>query len=133
MRRPLLALALLAGVVGATTQQASTASNSITESTAVYRGTTVTGATLLSMGYTVVGNDITAVAPKLRGDGLVKTLTNLTPKTVTARFGSDTPVLCVEGTSSLLDSMTGHGEVTYDCAGLVERSDRPAELHIGVS
>lgn len=134
MRRPLLALALLVGAVGATAQQASTASNSIPESTAVYRGTTVTGATLLSLGYTIAGASITAVSPKLRGDGLLAgTLSNLTPKTVTAQFGSDAPVTCVMTASTLLDSLTGAAEATYDCAGTSESADRPAGLLVEVT
>lgn len=133
MRRPLLGLALVVGVLGLTAQQASTASNSLpAETTAVYRSTTVTGATLLRMGYTVIGGQITAVVPKLRGTGLLSSVD--LSKAVTARFGSDEPVACVETASSLLNALTGLAEVTYDCPLLLlEDADRPRPLVVTAS
>ena len=126
MRRPALALALLLGVVGASTQLGTTASNDLpTETTAVYRSTTATGATLLSTSYTVTAGQITAVSPRLRG--------LLALKTVTARFGSGVPVVCTPGVFTVLDLLTGLREQSYDCVGLLEDADRPRPLRITAS
>lgn len=133
MRRPLVALALLVGVTAASAQQASTAGNDLPASTVVYRSTTVTGATLLSTGFTTSGGRIVAVQPKLHGEGLVATLSGGLPKTVTVRFGNDLPVVCTMTSSTLLNAVTGVGEAAYDCAGFRERSDRPRALTITAS
>lgn len=126
MRRPALALALLLGVVGASTQLGSTASNDLpAETTAVYRSTTATGATLLSTGYTVTAGQITGVSPRLRG--------LLALKTVTAQFGSGLPVVCTPGVFTVLDVVTGLREATYTCIGLLEDADRPGPLRITAS
>lgn len=126
MRRPALALALLLGIVGASTQLGSTASNDLpAETTAVHRLTTTTGATLLSTGYTVSTGQITAVTPKLRGFLLLKT--------VTARFGSGPPVVCTPGVFTVLNLVTGLREATYTCVGLLEDADRPRPLQITAS
>jgi len=127
VRRPLLALALLVGAVGATTQQASTAGNTMpTQTTAVHRATTVTGATAVSMDYTIVGASITTVTVRLQRIGLLTT-------TVTAAFGSDAPVTCVAGVITILDLLTGLGEADYTCTGFTERADRPRPLVITAS
>lgn len=126
MRRPALALALLLGVVGASTQLGTTSSNDLpAETTAVYRSTTATGATLLSTSYTVTAGQITAVSPRLRG--------LLALKTVTARFGSGVPVVCTPGVFTVLDVLTGLREQSYDCVGLLEDADRPRPLRITAS
>lgn len=126
MRRPALALALLLGVVGASTQLGSTSGNSLpAETTAVYRSTTATGATLLSTSYTVTAGQITGVSARLRG--------LLALKTVTARFGSGVPVVCTPGVFTVLDLVTGLREATYTCIGLLEDADRPRPLRITAS
>lgn len=126
MRRQALALALLLGAVGASTQLGSTSSNDLpTETTAVYRSTTATGATLLSARYTVTAGQITGVSPRLRG--------MLALKTVTARFGSGVPVVCTPGVFTVLDVITGLREQTYTCVGLLEDADRPRPLQITAS
>lgn len=126
MRRPALALVLLLGVIGAATQHGSTAGNDLpAESTAVYRVTTATGATLLSTSYTVVAGQITAVSPRLRGV--------LALKTVTARFGDGVPAVCTPGASTVLDVVTGLAEATYTCVGLLEDAERPRSLRITAS
>lgn len=126
MRRPLLALALVVGCVAATVQTASTASNSVPSSTAVYRETAVSGATLTSVSYTVTAGTITATRPRLRG-------INLLTKTVTARFGSSATVPCTAGLLTVLNAVTGLGEATYTCLGLSESADRPRKLQITVA
>lgn len=126
MRRPALALALLLGVVGASTQLGSTSSNDLpAETTAVYRSTSATGATLLSTSYTVTAGQITGVSPRLQG--------LLALKTVTARFGSGVPVVCTPGIFTVLDVVTGLREATYTCIGLLEDADRPQALQITAS
>lgn len=125
MRRPLLALALLAAGVAAATQTASTASSSIPSSTAVYRSTAVTGATLTSLSYSVTADTITAVEPRLRG-------VDLLTKAVTAQFGADAAVPCTAGVLTVLDVATGLGEATYTCLGLNESASRPRPLQITV-
>lgn len=134
MRRPLLALALLGAALVSAAQQASTSGNDLpTSATAVYRGTTVDGATMLSTGYTVAADKIVSVQPKLRGIGLVAGTGGLLPKTVTARMGSDLPVPCTVTASALLNVLTRLAEATYDCPGLLERADRPRPLRLTVS
>jgi hypothetical protein len=133
VRRPLLAVAFSLGALAATAQGASTAGSTVPESTAVLRGTTVTGAALLSMSYTTSGNTIVAVKPRLRGTGLLAGLGGLLPKTVTARMGSDLPVACVVTTSTLLNATTRLAEATYNCIGLLEPADKPRTLTITVS
>lgn len=126
MRRPLLALALLGGALAASTQAASTASSSVPSSTAVYRETAVSGATMTSVDYVVTAGSITAVEPRLRGIDLLT-------RTVTARFGTGTAVTCTAGLLTVLDVVTGLGEATYTCLGLSEDADRPRKLQISVS
>ncbi|MCW2679571.1 MAG: hypothetical protein JWM62_972 [Frankiales bacterium] len=136
MRRPLLALALLAGCVAATVQTASTAGNQVEDSTAVNRSTTVTGGTLVSLSYDSSAGTITTVTPRLRGTGLLQTLT--IPKPVTARFGVPTApsVACTPGVFTLLSGLglSGTYEATYTCnvAALLQPSDRPQPLTIAV-
>lgn len=126
MRRPALAFALLLGIVGASTQLGSTASNDLpAEKTAVYRATTASGATLLSTSYTVTAGQITGVTPRLRG--------LLVLKTVTAQFGSGVPVVCTPGAFTVLDVLTGLREQTYSCLGILEDADRPRQLQITAS
>ncbi len=125
MRRPLVALSLLAVGVAATTQTASTASSSLPSSTAVYRATTVTGATSTSLSYSVTDGTITAVESRLRGIDLLT-------KTVTARFGSGPEVPCTAGLLEVLDAVTGLGEATYTCLGVSESASRPRSLQITV-
>lgn len=126
MRRPLLALVLLVSGVAATVQPGATASSSVPRSTAVHRATTVSGATQTALSYTVSAGRITAVAPRLRG-------TSLLTRTVTARFGSGPAVACTAGVLSVLNAVTGLGEATYTCAGLLEPSSRPRRLQITVA
>lgn len=125
MRRPALALALLLGALAATTQQGSTASNSVPTSTAVHRSTTATGAALISTSYAVTSGQITAVSPRLRGILLLKV--------VTARFGDGVPVVCTAGAFTVLNLVTGLREATYTCVGFLEDADRPRPLRITVS
>ena len=125
MRRPLLAVALLAGVIATALQQGSTAGNAVPPSTAVYRSTAVTGATLVSLDYTTTGGTVTALTVKLRG-------VELLAKTVTAHFGSDPAVSCIVGASLILD-VTQLTEATYTCAGFAEPADRPRPLQIAAS
>lgn len=127
MRRPLLALALLAGALGAATVSASTASNSVPESTAVYRATTVKGATALSFDYTVVGGTITTVTTRLQKVDL-SLLT-----VVTADFGGDPWVQCTTSLISIVDTLTNLGQADYTCTGFAEDADRPRRLTINVS
>jgi hypothetical protein len=127
VRRPLLALALLVGGLAVAAQQASTAGNALpATTTAVYRATTVTGATLVSLNYTTTAGQVTAVTPRLRGVGLLTS-------TVTAQFGSGTTVTCTAGLLTVLDVVTGLGEGDFTCLGLLERADRPRELRITAS
>ena len=134
MRRPALALALLLGVVGASTQLGSTSGNDLpAETTAVHRSTTVTGATLLSMGYTVTSGSVLSVQPTLKGTGLLPTLTGLLGKTVTARFGSSPAVTCTITASTLINAVTRLAEATYTCPGLLEDAARPRPLRITAS
>lgn len=123
MRRPLLALALLAGGLAAAAVPASTASNSVPSSTAVYRETAVSGATLTSISYTVTAQRITAVEPRLQGISLLT-------KTVTASFGGGVAVPCTAGLLTVLNAATGLGEATFTCLGLDESADRPRKLQI---
>lgn len=124
MRRPVLALALLGAAVVATAQQASTAGNALpAESTAVYRATTVTGATAVSVDYTMTGGTITGVTPRLQKVGLLGI-------TVTARFGGDAPRTCTAGLITLVDVLLNVGEADYTCTGFAERADRPRALTI---
>lgn len=126
MRRPLLGFALLAGVLGTVTQQASTAGLGMTsQTTAVHRATTVHGATLISLSYTMSGGRITAITPRLRGIGL--------PLTAVARFGTGSAVECTRAPLSTLNPLTGLGEADYRCLGLTESADRPRPLVITVS
>lgn len=127
MRQPLLALALLAGALAVTAQPGSTASNSLpAETTAVYRATTVTGATLVSMDYTVTGGTITTVTARLQKVDLLGTA-------VTAAFGQDAPVTCTAGVITILDLVTNLGEADYTCTGFTERAARPRRLTITAS
>lgn len=126
MRRPLLALALLAGGLAATAVPASTASNSIPSSTAVYRETAVSGATLTAISYTVTAQRINAVKPRLQGISLLT-------KAVTASFGGGAAVPCTAGLLTVLNAVTGLGEATFTCLGLDESADRPRKLQIRVA
>lgn len=126
MRRPVLAIALLAGAVAATAQTASTAGNSVPSSTAVYRETAVSGATLTSMSYTITAGKITAVEPRLQGISLLT-------KAVTASFGGGAAVPCTAGLLTVLNAVTGLGEATFTCLGLDESADRPRKLQITVA
>lgn len=126
MRRPLLAIALLAGCLAAGTQTVSTASNVVPSSTAVHRQTSVSGASMSSLGYDVAGGTITAVRPRLRGVSLLT-------KTVNAGFGSGPAVPCTAGLLTVLNALTGLGEATYACLGLNEHADRPRPLQITVT
>lgn len=133
MRRQLLAVALLAGAAAATAQQASTAGNALpAETTAVYRATSITGGTLVSLSYTHVGSTIAGVTPTIQGTGLLKSLTNPLPKTVVARLGSSTAP-CTQTAGSVLGGLLGLERATYDCTGLTGRADRPPPLVITVS
>lgn len=126
MRRPLKALALLLGAVGIAAQSASTASNSLPSSTAVYRATTVTGAAMVSLDYTISAGQITGLTATLRGTGLLDAA-------VTAQFSGDPAVLCTRVSLNLLDLLTGLREGTYTCSPLLESADRPAPLQITAS
>ena len=129
MRRPLLALALLAGAVGAATQSASTASTALPSSTGVLRSTSVTGASMVSVRYTTSAGTITGLTTTLRGD--LMTLA-LLPKPVTAQFGDGVVVTCTAGVLTPLSTITGTYEGTYTCLGLAESADRPRPLRIEV-
>lgn len=134
MRRPALALVMLLGVVGASTQLGSTSGNSLpAETTAVQRSTTVSGGTLISMGYTVTGDSIVSVQPTLQGVGLLPTVTGLLGKSVTVRFGSSPAVTCSVTASTLINAVTRLAEATYSCGGLLEDADRPRPLQITAS
>ncbi len=125
MRRPLLALAVLAGCLAASTQAASTAGNTVPGSTAVYRETAVSGASLTSISYTVSAGTITAATPRLRGV--------LLGRTVSARFGAGPAVTCTPGVLTVISLITGVREGTYTCPGLGESASRPRKLQITVS
>lgn len=127
MRRPLLALALLAGSVLAAATSASTASNSVPESTAVYRSAKVNGATALKYDYTVVGGKIEAFDVRVQKVDL-SLLT-----VVTAEFGGDPAVTCTAGTITIVDTLTNLGEGTYTCSVFAEPAGRPRRLTINVS
>lgn len=134
MRRPLLALALVGTALAAVTQQGSTASNDVpSQTTAVYRSTTVHGATLLSMSYSVTDGSIHAVTPELRGVGLLPGVGGLLPKVVTAHFDAQAPAPCTVTASALLDALTRLAEATYTCGPFLEDADRPQPLTITVS
>lgn len=127
MRRPVLALALALAAGGlVAVQSASTASNSVPTSTVVHRASTVTGATAVSIKYTITAETITTVTARLQRVDLLLA-------TVTANFGSDAPVQCVAGTITILDTLTNLGEAGYTCTGLTERADRPRPLTITAS
>jgi hypothetical protein len=127
VRRPLLGFALLLGALGAVTQQGSTASNDLpAETTVVHRATTVTGATALSIDYTLTGDAITSVTARLQKKDLLGT-------TVTAGFGSDAPVGCVAGPVTVVDLLLNLGEADYTCTGFLESGDRPRPLTIRAS
>lgn len=127
MRRPLFAFALLLGALGAVAQQASTASNDLpAETTAVHRATTVTGATALSVDYTLTGGAITTVKARLQKTDLLGT-------TVRARFGPDVPVTCAAGVITIVDLLLNLGRADYTCTGFLEDGDRPRPLTITAS
>jgi hypothetical protein len=126
VRRPLLGLAVLSGCLVATLQPGSTASSSVPTTTAVHRQTAVSGATMTSIRYEVTGGAITTVTPRLRGIDLLT-------KTVQAAFGAGAAVPCTAGVLTVLDVLTGLGEATYTCTGLLEDADRPRRLQITVS
>jgi hypothetical protein len=127
VRRPLLALALVAAAVATAAQHGSTAGNAMpSTSTAAYRSTTVSGATLVSMEYVMTGSTITGVTARLRGIDLLT-------KTVTARFGDDSAVVCAAGVLTVLDTITGLGEADYTCTGFTERADRPRGMTVTAS
>lgn len=126
MRRPLTGFALLLAIAATGVQQASTAGNTLPSSTAVYRSTTVTGATPVSMDYAITGNQITGLSTTLRGTGLLNVA-------VRAQFAGDASVLCTRLSLRVLDLLTNLGEGTYSCPGLLEPADRPAALRITVS
>lgn len=126
MRRPLLALALLAGAVGVGAGSASTASNTLqTTNVAVHRVTSISGATPVSLGHTVTDGMITAVTPKVRDVGLLS-------QTATARFAGGTTVTCTRLSLQILDLLTDLGEATYTCTGLLAPAERPPNLYISV-
>lgn len=127
VHRPLLALGLLVGALGAAAVSASTASNTLPESTAVHRATTVNGASALAFDYTVVGGQIPAFTVRVQKVGL-SLLTS-----VTADFGGDLPVQCIAGSISIVDALTNLGQADYTCIGFVEDADRPRPLTINVS
>lgn len=117
-----LAVLMAAGLLAV--EPASTAGNVVPpSSTVVHRGTTVVGATLASLDYTMTAGKITGVLPRLRD-------TDLLTSTVTARFGSGPPVLCTAGQLTVVNVATGLGEATFTCAGFAERADRPRALTI---
>lgn len=128
MRRPALALALsLAGGGLAVVQPAWTASNSVPSSTAVYRATTVTGASAVSINYTITAETITTVTARLQKVDLLLTTV------VTAEFGGEAPLQCVAGVITILDLVTNLGQADYTCTGFTERADRPRPLTITAS
>lgn len=131
MRRPVLALALLVATLGATAQQASTASNvmDVSSNTLSYRAvgiqnSTSSAATLKSTSYTVALGRITDVKPTFRGD--------LRLRTIKARYGDDSPVTCGSLIYSLL-GLLGGSETTVTCLGLNENADRPRTLTFLIS
>lgn len=126
MRRTTLALALVVGALAVTAQQASTASNAVPPSTATQRATTVNGATLVSLDYTVTGSQITGLTARLQAIGL-------TTKTLTARFGSDASVLCTAGLPTVIDLTLDLTQADYTCLGFSERANRPRPLVLDVS
>ena len=127
MRRHAIAVGLLACAVATTTQIGSTAGSALpSETTAVYRSATVIGAQTVSIRHTVTAGTITAVTARLRKTGLLTT-------TVTARFGSDTAVVCTAGIITVLNALTGLGEADYTCTGFLENSARPRPLTIRAS
>lgn len=127
MRRPLLALALVAGGIAAGAQGALTGSNSVPDSTAVYRATTVTGATAVSLDYTITAGKITGFTARLQKTNLLSTTV------VTAAFGNDDPVTCVGGLITIVDVSLNLGQADYTCTGFAERSDKPRALTITAS
>lgn len=127
MRQALLAVTLLGAAAVAAGQQASTASNSMpAQSTAVYRAASVTGATAVSIQNTVTAGTITTVTARLQKVDLLGT-------TVTAGFGSDTPVTCAAGVVTIVDVLLNLGEADYTCTGFSERADKPRPLTITAS
>ena len=126
MRQAAAAAVAVAAALALTTDAAGTSSSAVPTSVAAHRATTVTGASMTSLSYTVVGDSITAVRPRLRGIGLLT-------RTVRAQYGSGVPVICTAGALNVLDVVTGLGEARYTCVGLLEDADRPRPLRITVS
>jgi len=126
VRRAAAAAAGLAAALALAADAAGTSSSSVPTSVAAHRATTVTGATMTSLSYTVVGDSITTVTARLRGVGLLG-------KTVRAGFGAGPSVICTAGVLTVLDVVTGLGEADYTCTGLLEDADRPRSLLITAS
>ena len=92
----------------------------------MHRATTVTGATAVSVDYTVTGDTITSVVARLQKVDLLGV-------TATAAFGSDAPVTCTAGVITIVDVVLNLGEADYTCTGFTERAERPRELTITAS
>jgi hypothetical protein len=101
--------------------QASTASNTVSTSTAGYGSAAVSGATANSVSYTLSadGSTITAASVVFAGD--------LTGKTVTAGFNSASLSSCTLGTYS-----SGGNTTTASCAGLSQSTSSATALAVAV-
>lgn len=131
MRRPLLALTLLAGALGLTLQQAATGSNTFTASSNVathrsvaIQNVSVTPTRLKSMGHTITLGRITEVRTVFTGD--------LRARTIRGRYGDGLPVTCAVVGYSLL-GLLGESGTTVTCPGFDENANRPRALTFLIS
>lgn len=120
MRRPLLATALLFGVLVTAAQQGSTAGNDMPPSTTLdYGRTTVDGGTLLQISYSHDSSGrATGLVADLKGN-LISNILGL--KTVTASYDGGSPLVCAAGVFTLLGDYT-----RYSCTGLAPRKGIPS-------
>lgn len=127
VRSSLLAAAVVVVGLAAGAPSALTAGNDVPASTAVYRATTVTGAQLVSLDYTITAGTVTTVTARLQKTDL------LTTTLVTAAFGADDAVSCVGGLITIVDVTLNLGQADYTCTGFTERADRPRGLSVNAS
>lgn len=134
MKRSAAAGAALAAVLAGGLATASTASNSIPNSTAGHTAITVSGAKMRSISYTIAAGTITGFTVNLKGPatttvtvaGVPVTTTLFT--TVRARFGTGTQVLCTLGLYSASNDQT-----PATCTGFAQPAARSWSLQITVS
>lgn len=135
MRRQLLALTLLTAAVGVAAQQASTAGNTfaVDSNAASYRSVTIENTSTRSTSLRAVSYKASLLDPTKTASVSATFSGGLSGRTIRARYGTDSPVLCTFTVHAIVGGVLGAEETRATCTGLREDADRPRALTFLIS